>query len=452
MAKPDLDLQHLPNGQLGWARLVRALAATDDRDERHYLEMKSQADLTTKVDRAKVAKFVLGAANRMPDRAARYFDGHAVMVLGVAHEQLTSIPPFEPHEVEQYVATFTGTPGPSWDFQSVSVDDADVVVIFVDPPRQGDPLWACMADGPEKLVDGRIYTRDGSTRPATGADIRMLAKRTASPQATAELDVTLVGSVVRASCDSSVLDTYIDTVRTRLLGAHAIAQGDGPLSSLSYRATASLVEAMSRPEDRSFEQYKAEIDKWADQTREVWPGFVMRVLAANAPRTLVRVKNLGDIFLEGLRVDIHVAGDVDGLDVYPPELMRSDRILPTPPREWGPKPPAAYEIGREVHVRPHVPMFSDVPMPGSHGQITFNNGGSVNVAATFDELRPRDSDETLADDLVLYTPADDPGDFEGTWRVTAKDHHVVYEGDLIVSTDHDFDLTSEVRRLMTPSD
>lgn len=113
MPEPSLDVDRLPTGQRGWAELVRALAATDDRIERHYLEMKSKADLTTKIDRSKVAKFILGAGNRMPDRAARYLDGHAIMVLGVAHEQLTSVPPFEAHELEQYVAKFTGTSAPT---------------------------------------------------------------------------------------------------------------------------------------------------------------------------------------------------------------------------------------------------------------------------------------------------------------------------------------------------
>jgi hypothetical protein len=70
-------------GEMGWAALVAYAAASDDRIERYFLEVKSDVDLNTKAGRAKVAKFILGAANRDPGQVARRFGGHAVMLLGV---------------------------------------------------------------------------------------------------------------------------------------------------------------------------------------------------------------------------------------------------------------------------------------------------------------------------------------------------------------------------------
>ncbi|WP_139263562.1 hypothetical protein [Geodermatophilus africanus] len=80
----EIDLSRVPRGELAARALVEAVAQADDRVERHCLEVKSSIDLKSKDGISKVAKFILGAANRMPDVAARYFGGHAVMVLGVA--------------------------------------------------------------------------------------------------------------------------------------------------------------------------------------------------------------------------------------------------------------------------------------------------------------------------------------------------------------------------------
>jgi hypothetical protein len=43
----------------------------------------------------KVAKFILGAANRDPESAAKYLEGHAVMILGVAEANVVGLKRFE---------------------------------------------------------------------------------------------------------------------------------------------------------------------------------------------------------------------------------------------------------------------------------------------------------------------------------------------------------------------
>ena len=76
-----LDLSRLPIGHLGWKHFVDEVGTYDDRHERHFLELKSDVPLDSDKNRAKVAKFILGTANRSPDAAASYFDGHALLVL-----------------------------------------------------------------------------------------------------------------------------------------------------------------------------------------------------------------------------------------------------------------------------------------------------------------------------------------------------------------------------------
>src|ERR1700741_2517387 len=165
------DFSALPSGQREWRTLIDALSRTDDRVERHFLEMKSDVDLNETSGRAKVAKFVLGAANRDPKRAAPYFNGRALMILGVAKDLVAGIPGFEVHELERTVEKFTGTPGPSWDHVRLPVDgDRDVIAVVVAPPEGS--LWPCLKDGPA-LTNGTIYLRaDGATRPATGSEVQ----------------------------------------------------------------------------------------------------------------------------------------------------------------------------------------------------------------------------------------------------------------------------------------
>ena len=73
----QVDLSRLPTGEMGWLRLINYVLESDDRVERYFLEVKSEVDLSSKRDQAKIAKYILGAANRDPRQAQRRFDGHA---------------------------------------------------------------------------------------------------------------------------------------------------------------------------------------------------------------------------------------------------------------------------------------------------------------------------------------------------------------------------------------
>ncbi|PPF76161.1 hypothetical protein C5B99_09960 [Pseudoclavibacter sp. Z016] len=62
--------------------ILERILMLGDEAETGYLEVKSDVDLNKPLGRAKVAEFLLGAANRDPKSASRFFHGHAVMVIG----------------------------------------------------------------------------------------------------------------------------------------------------------------------------------------------------------------------------------------------------------------------------------------------------------------------------------------------------------------------------------
>src|SRR5690606_24521582 len=101
-------------------RLVEALVATDDRAERHFLEVKSEVDLTQTLGAAKVAKFILGAANRPPELAQKAFGGYAAMVIGVAPPETPGVAPIEFGDIEARIAPFLSRSGPRWELQRVA--------------------------------------------------------------------------------------------------------------------------------------------------------------------------------------------------------------------------------------------------------------------------------------------------------------------------------------------
>lgn len=167
-----IDTSRAPLGVLAAQTLVSTVAEQGDLAERHYLELKSTLDLSTKKDKEKIAKFILGAANRLPDVAATAFEGYGVMIIGVAHKSITGIPPVEMMEISKVIQQYVGAAGPRWDIVWVPIDGTDnqVLVVLVDPPRMGQGPFPCRSNG-ESLSDGRIYIRaDGETREANSEE------------------------------------------------------------------------------------------------------------------------------------------------------------------------------------------------------------------------------------------------------------------------------------------
>lgn len=446
----DIDLTRLPKGQREWPRFVEALSDIDDRAERYFLELKSDVDLTTEAGRAKVAKFILGAANRMPDNAAKRFGGHALLVLGVAKGAVRGIPFFEAKDLERVVKKFIGADGPGWDFERVrGVEDRDVIVVIVDPPRQGDPMWTCYKDGPENLKDGGIYIRaDGETREAKGEEVRVLLRRAQLARPATEVAVAVLGTALPYYCDTSVLEEYVSAERQRLVAAYN--RHEGPIAGAysQVRRMGSMPASMlgEEPEERTHDEYIAEIDDWATRVRKAWPGMLDAAAAVIWPGSRIQIQNLRQTFLEDVEVNIHLDGAVWALDKIDDEYHDIAENLPSPPRAWGPQP-RSYGVG-DIYGRPMIPSS---PVIGrGDGVVSFSNGGSVDLTLPLSDLRPEEVFESEDDEFVLVIRDTETQGLTGTWRVTARAHHEVYKGTLSVDVDERRDFSDGIRGLLMP--
>lgn len=221
-SKVPFDISRAPLGLRAASALVAELSKLDDRFERHYLEIKSDID-PTKNELAKIAKYILGSANRMPEKAAAAFEGYGVMVVGIAPGKIAGVPPIEILDIDKVVSTYIGPYGPHWDLIHVPVKDStnSVLLILVDPPQNGQDAFVCRKDG-DGLANGRIYIRaDGETREARANEVdQMLDRGKRSAAAEVGFDVEVLGYAYPVELDEQrTVEARVAKTVSRLLRA-----------------------------------------------------------------------------------------------------------------------------------------------------------------------------------------------------------------------------------------
>lgn len=445
-----IDYSRPPLGELPVSKLIAEVAKIGDIAERHYLEIKGpNFDISTKKDKCKIAKFILGAANRDPEIAERYFQGYAVMILGVDKGNIVGIEPTEMMELNKVIRPFLGASGPKWDITRVPVDDnkKEVLLILVDPPKFGQPPFPCRADG-EGLKNGAIYIRaDGNTREAKADEIDMLLRRTQRNAFEVQLEISLVGKVTPFHCDKEeTLDAFILDKESSLIAALPDkTPSHYPYSALFSTAINTVLE---QPEDRTKEEYLAEIEDWKRQCEGSWNSLFYNTIALFNP-TEICVKNLSKKYLSKVEVKIHLPGQVftiphkvveSGQDV-----RLSDLGLPNSPRPWGPRKSDLYERSVSPLLRP-----IDIPTSNfSFNRATWNNTGSVDITVNVGDLRPNATFITEDKNAVLIVPEDFSAEaITGTWEATAKGIDDIFRGELTVPVAPVRDITRFVRMLL----
>lgn len=456
-----VDTTRAPKGELAAIALVEAVVANDDRVERHFLEIKSQLDLTTKKDQSKLAKFILGAANRMPEQAARAFEGYGIMVIGASDGQMPGIPPIEALDIERAVRPFLGAGGPRYDFVRVPCEGShnEVLVLLVDPPEMGQAQFICRRSGDGGLRDGAIFVRaDGETREATSGELDQLAQRAKATTPEVDFGVRVVGVVHPVTIDEDrTLEEYIAHTRAELVAALRKEEQlttPAPEKAIGGPFEAAINQRMSlissaygagssfRGEKRSEAEFLGSIEDWADRTREAWPDAVIRLIGA-APPVEIEVHNHEKTFFHDVEVNIHVEGDVSGASAWNSsdrQMWPDDLDLPGPPRKWGvPKP----------LVSPGMVYMPPTGFNSALGPRTsWNNSGSVDLEVSVGQLRPTGIALTDEEEVVLYSMDASLESVKGTWQITARDHNDVYAGHLEVEVGKSLDLTAAFRRIL----
>lgn len=465
----DLDTSQAPRGVLAAQRLVEAVAEQGDLAERHYLELKSTLDLSTKKDKEKIAKFILGAANRMPETAVTAFEGYAAMLIGVSAGSITGIPPVEMMEIAKVVQQYVGAAGPRWDVVWVPINGSSnhVLIVIVDPPQSGQAPFPCRSNG-ESLTNGRIYVRaDGETREANADEFDLLVARgAASPKVDVDFAVELLGEVSPVSFDSDwTLEAYLERERMRLLAALPVEEprveeppaarsladittGVRGFAALSagLRNASLMASAMMVPEERTEQTYRASIDSWEQRFRTAWSAAGPRIAASQLTPVVVKVINRTTTFFHDVEVKLHLEGEVFAYDYVDPE--RADNMssleLPRPPRVWGPRQ-------RDLGISNYANLgYMQPSIPGTYipPSVSFRNGGSVDLDLDVGELRPLGAYESESEEFVLVVADASLTSIHGTWQLTARDHNEVFTGEIDVPVTEPRDITEAARDVL----
>jgi hypothetical protein len=429
----NIDLSHLPTGARGWTALVTWAAESDDRQERYFLELKSDVDLTLKHGRHKVAKFILGAANRDPAKAAKRFGGHAVMLLGVSEGAATGIAPFEAQDLEREVRKFTGTDGPGWDFERIRVDrENDVIAIVVDPPTS--KIWPCLADG-EGMTNGDIYLRgDGRTGKATGGEIQaMLSRATLAvePVRLPEVTIEIVGDVLAIQYDPEVVTTAVKKMTDDYLHDVRASKSTSPYGFLPR------LEVMER---RSEAEFRRQVEGW-NAASLADPASALHDIAAQAAVGIrLRVTNPIPMPLRDVRIDIQFDDPVYALDWESPDGGELHDLFPDRPLAWGRDSLVVGLAG--INVAPYA-------APDRTGFVHVVHASPARLSLSLKLLHAKEDRLTEDDDivLVLFTQGEPPERLTARWRFTAGDVHDIREGTIAATVDSR-DWTAAIARVL----
>jgi hypothetical protein len=412
----EIDLALLPTGDRGWAAFVEWAAASDDRQERFFLEVKSDVDLNAKHGQHKVAKFVLGAANRDPAHAARRLAGSAVMLLGVGGGRATGIGAFEAKDLEREVQKFTGVPGPGWDYVLVPVDaDHDVVAVIVDPPT--GRIWPSLTDG-QGLTNGDVYLRgDGATHKASGAELNaMLTRSTASP-GVPQVEVAVEGSVRAIRVDENALRAWINDVADDNLD-----DADQPSPSSPFTAM-----SVGRFERRSKMEFRNEIARWRTAALANPTTGLHELVARTSAGIRIHVTNPTKSPLRELRIDFYLDKGT-AVEREEPAGHKTVELFSDRPAPWG----QATMLDLVVGATRFTPIRSD------DRRVRIVRSTPAHFSLDIDLLRAREEFESDDDQVVLVTFGDNEiaATVTVTWTLTSGAAHGVLEGALDLPVAH----------------
>ena len=431
-----LDCFKLPNGEDSWSKFVCDVSHEGDIAERDYLELKgSMFDITSKRDKQKIAKFILGSANRNPEIAKRHFQGSALMVLGVGFNSILGVKRIEKVELDRVINPFLGASGPRWDIQRVPIkgnQDKEVLIIIVDPPYDGQPPFPCRADG-EGLKNGALYIRaDGETREVKADELDMLINRARRRLKRVKLRISVKGSANQVTIDRSrTLDEYIENTTKTLLEA---AKLPDRFSSISPILNNSIFY-----ENRTRDEYSREIKQWQDDCVDKWDDACRRIGAAYCDPIDFIVDNTTKVNLKAVKIKIHSDYCLSLIDQFDSDEV--DLGLPEPPSRWRSGiQPLLYTFDPTVFVN-HKSKINVVKV---------NSG--IDIIIDVGDLRPLDTINTKMLDeepQVLLVPAEIKREsINCNWTATADGIDDVFTGKLTIPVGPVKDLTKVTQILL----
>ncbi|MGK5556517.1 hypothetical protein ACSNOI_33385 [Actinomadura kijaniata] len=420
-----MDTDIIPLGERALRSILDHVLSVDDEAETSYLEVKSAIDPTSKAGVAKIAKFLLGAANRRPQEAARHFRGNAVLVIGAQKASAPGIPRgVEAHELEDRLRPYLGPQFPAFEFGRISVDDErEVLFIIAQPPQDGQTIFPCHKDfqGQDRrdnLEDGAIYVRGTSnTRPARAGEVLALVERArGGGKSSIDLDVEIVGSISRVDRIDEVMEQIYHLEEEQFSTPQEPATQTSPPAFLASGLASSL---FGRAQPLSPQKRAERLEAWRSQKRTYIARGREHFLGVGLPGVGIRVVSR-DRFVAKPHLIVTFHG-CEVLDHLTADNADYEKIVEPVVRQQNP-----YEVGLDPSVYRIMPR--EYPVAWS------NRGGDAEVVLTPESFRPNVRWESDQDDYVILARNPQVGAVTVTWVLTEDGNDTVTKGEFEVPT------------------
>jgi hypothetical protein len=210
-----IDTSRAPRTPEELTGLVQAVLGALPADELDWVEWKAGMDLADKPVQGTIARHILGMANRPPTDARRHAEGCGYLLIGAEPGNPCGVTAVDPAQLSQGIQPYLGSEGPAWSPQYVQEAGVTVLVIVVEPPKEGDHIFTLEkefpvttpAGGAKSYLAGTIFIRQpGRTEVAAPGDIRALEQRYAAPARAAEEHARRLLEIEEARHNAEELD------------------------------------------------------------------------------------------------------------------------------------------------------------------------------------------------------------------------------------------------------
>lgn len=433
----------LPTGSTGWQELLSAISESDGTDETMWVEHKAGLDPSTKNGGAALAKAIVAFGNREVATAGRYLGGYGLIVVGMEPGSTPGITQIDPAQLQDSVDRFIAAPAPGWDSSHHTFQDKTVLVVTVDPPREGDPIFVVGKAGGdpkagESIRDGAIYVRrPGKSEIATSADIRRLeARRDAGLAVKHELDISVgVASTAYAipwieGHDANWVDRYVEFEKTKMLEALEPAPRSAASGVLgAVRAYQRQIDVLGtrQEETRTKDEFRAEVEAWAVEAKKGLPGYLDDLRHHHASPLAVSVVNNTERNYSQLRIEIHIDGPIRAYDSHLDEPRSIDDLSGHRPRAWGPYTRSRFSNVTALQLRRESGGFR-LPIPRPITVPTVKTTGNGKTVITYPEFDLRPRYRATLDEVFLIADHRFAGMATARWIATAVNVDVLAEG------------------------
>jgi hypothetical protein len=416
MSLSDLDTSRPIRTYAGRVALVEAILQSHPAFvETDWLEWKSEYDLTNSEQQGHLGRHVLGMANRHPDHSALVAGGCGYIVCGVERGSVRGVKPVDSAVLSATIPQYLGgANGPQWDATFVEVRDAPVLVITVEPPKWGDPIYPLRKQF-AKYLSGTIFVRRaGETHQADAPEHEMLSQRLLRRTSTISVDVNWQDQpeILCVGLDNDDLEKWIDQE-----GADLLAPLDASLNPLGI-GLLGIMEGIG--ESRKPAEYRKAVEDYLHAARKEAGGRLLAEGILKSQYLRLTITNHTDLNFARVRCEVHIPGPVVGA------LRKEDATdymesFPARPRKYGEPRDLFSGLSNLSFGPPNV----DFP------RASVKNRASADFI--FDEIDVRPRSRVRLEKFILIAVAEVPeGMVEATWKATSTSVDGVAEGRLVL--------------------